>query len=164
MSSSFLFLSFAFEIVTNYWFVSVLQAKCVSDMNATSPMKVDDLDYETIMDAYAKIDVDFLNESSEQHMMIILSQSLYNMTSKEVMLKDCACNLLCTFIEFSASLLCQEASAHSDIGKEVSKSVARWTGDRVLWIMNKFILKHIGDAVNNGISCGKVQRPFLSLA
>ncbi|CDY16211.1 BnaA09g29450D [Brassica napus] len=103
-------------------------AKCVSDMNATSPMKVDDLDYETIMDAYAKIDVDFLNESSEQHMMIILSQT---------------------------SLLCQEASAHSDIGKEVSKSVARWTGDRVLWIMNKFILKHIGDAVNNGISCGK---------
>ncbi|KAH0878443.1 hypothetical protein HID58_065837 [Brassica napus] len=130
-------------------------AKCVSDMNATSPMEVDDLDYETIMDAYANIDVDFFNESSEQHMMIILSQSLYNMTSKEVMLKDCACNLLCTFIEFSASLLCQEASAHSDSGKEVSKSVARWTGDRVLWIMNKFILKHIGDAVNNGISSGK---------
>ncbi|KAL0705148.1 hypothetical protein Bca4012_071573 [Brassica carinata] len=103
-------------------------AKCVSDMNATSPMEVDDLDYETIMDAYAKIDVDFLNESSEQHMMIILSQT---------------------------SLLCQEASAHSDIGKEVSKSVASWIGDRVLWIMNKFILKHIGDAVNNGISSGK---------
>uniref|UniRef100_A0A0D3CD05 Uncharacterized protein n=1 Tax=Brassica oleracea var. oleracea TaxID=109376 RepID=A0A0D3CD05_BRAOL len=119
-------------------------AKCVSDMNATSPMEVDDLDYETIMDAYANIDVDFFNESSEQHMMIILSQSLYNMTSKEVMLKDCA-----------SSLLCQEASAHSDSGKEVSKSVARWTGDRVLWIMNKFILKHIGDAVNNGISSGK---------
>ncbi|CDY14719.1 BnaC05g19760D [Brassica napus] len=103
-------------------------AKCVSDMNATSPMEVDDLDYETIMDAYANIDVDFFNESSEQHMMIILSQT---------------------------SLLCQEASAHSDSGKEVSKSVARWTGDRVLWIMNKFILKHIGDAVNNGISSGK---------
>ncbi|KAG5385531.1 hypothetical protein IGI04_037001 [Brassica rapa subsp. trilocularis] len=130
-------------------------AKCVSDMNATSPMEVDDLDYETIMDAYAKIDVDFLNESSEQDMMIILSQSLYNMASKEVMLKDCACNLLCTFIEFSASILSQEASAHSNNGKEVSKSVARWTGDRVLWIMNKFILKHIGDAVNNGISSGK---------
>lgn len=39
------------------------------------------------MDAYAKIDVDFLNESSEQHMMIILSQSLYNMASEEVTLK-----------------------------------------------------------------------------
>ncbi|KAJ4916552.1 ARM repeat superfamily protein [Raphanus sativus] len=130
-------------------------AKCISDMNATSPMEVDDLDYETIMDAYAKIDVDFFNESSEQHMMIIISQSLYNIASKEVTLRDCACNLLCTFIEFSASILDQEASAHSDIGKEVSKSVASWTGDRVLWIMNKFILKHIGDAVNKGISSGK---------
>ncbi|KAL0795429.1 hypothetical protein Bca101_066806 [Brassica carinata] len=130
-------------------------AKCVSDMNSTSPMEVDDLDYETIMDSYAKIDVDFFNECSEQHMMIILSQSLYNITSKEVILRDCACNLLCTFIEFSASILCQEASAHSDIGKEVPKSVASWTGDHVLWIMNKFILKHIGDAVNKGISIGK---------
>ncbi|KAJ0257757.1 hypothetical protein HA466_0085710 [Hirschfeldia incana] len=130
-------------------------AKCVSDMNATSPMEVDDLDYETIMDAYAKIDVDFFNESSEKHMMIILSQSLYNITSKEVTLRDCACNLLCTFIEFSSSILGQEATTHFDSGKEVSKSVASWTGDRVLWIMNNFILKHIGDAVNNGISSGK---------
>ncbi|CAH8334303.1 unnamed protein product [Eruca vesicaria subsp. sativa] len=130
-------------------------AKCVSDMNATSPMEVDDLDYETIIDAYAKIDVDFFYKSSERHMMIILSQSLYNITSKEVTLKDCACSLLCTFIEFSASILCQEASAHSDIGKDVSESGASWTGDRVLWIMNKFILKHIGDAVNKGVSSGK---------
>uniref|UniRef100_A0A1J3F7J7 U3 small nucleolar RNA-associated protein 20 n=2 Tax=Noccaea caerulescens TaxID=107243 RepID=A0A1J3F7J7_NOCCA len=132
-----------------------LVAKCISDMNATSPMEVDDLDYVTIIDAYARIDTDFFNKSSEQHMMIILSQSLYNITSPEVTLKDCACNLLCTFIEFSASILCQEALAHSDIGKEVAKSVASWTGDRVLWIMNNFILKHIGDAVNRGISSGK---------
>ncbi|ESQ34339.1 hypothetical protein EUTSA_v10009353mg [Eutrema salsugineum] len=105
-----------------------LVAKCVSDMNATSPMEVDELDYDTIINAYAKIDADFFNKSSEQHMMIILSQT---------------------------SILCQEASAHSDIGKEVSKSDASWRGHRVLWIINKFILKHIKDAVKRGISCGK---------
>ncbi|XP_010423069.1 PREDICTED: U3 small nucleolar RNA-associated protein 20-like [Camelina sativa] len=132
-----------------------LMAKCVSDMNATSPMEVDDLDYETIIKAYAKIDADFFTKSSEQQMMIILSQSLYNISSSEVTLKDCAFNLLCTFIKFSASILCQEASAHSDNGKEVSKFDASWTGDRVLWIINKFILKHIGDALNRGISSGK---------
>ncbi|EOA25292.1 hypothetical protein CARUB_v10018607mg [Capsella rubella] len=132
-----------------------LTVKCFSEMNATSPMEVDDLDYETIIRAYAKIDAGFFNKSSEQHMMIILSQSLYNISSSEVTLKDCAFNLLCIFIEFSASILCQEASAHSDNGQEVLKSDASWTGDRVLWIINKFILKHIGDALNKGISTGK---------
>ncbi|KAL1222676.1 hypothetical protein V5N11_004427 [Cardamine amara subsp. amara] len=132
-----------------------LMAKCVSHMNATSPMEVDDLDYETIRKAYGKIDADFFAKFSEQHIMIILSQSLYNLSSSDVTLKDCAFNLLCTFIEFSASILCQEASAHSDNGKEVSKSDASWTGDGVLWIINKFILKHIGDALNRGISSGK---------
>ncbi|CAE5958438.1 unnamed protein product [Arabidopsis arenosa] len=120
-------------------------AKCVRDMNSRSPMEVDDLDYEKIIDAYGKIDADFFNKSSEQHVMIILSQSIYNISSEELTLKDSARNLLCLFIEFSASILCQE----------VVKSDARWTGDRILWIMNKFILKHIGDALNRGISCGK---------
>lgn len=120
-------------------------------------MEVDDLDYETITNAYAKIDAEFFNKSSEQHMMIILSQSLCNMSSEELTLTDSARNLLCSFVEFAASILCQEASAHSNIGKEVSKPDASWTGDRVLWIMNKFILKHIGDAANRGISSGKVQ-------
>ncbi|CAA7036210.1 unnamed protein product [Microthlaspi erraticum] len=132
-----------------------LVAKCVSDMNAITPMEVDDLDYDTITDAYAKIDAEFFSKSSEQHMMIILSQSLYNMSSEELTLTDSARNLLCSFVEFAASILCQEASAHSDTGKEVSEDDASWTGDRVLWIMNKFVLKHIGDAVNRGISSGK---------
>ncbi|CAH2033822.1 unnamed protein product, partial [Thlaspi arvense] len=143
------------ESLTKIDFSLNLVAKCVSDMNATSPMEVDELDYEKIVDAYGKIDADFFNKSSEQHMMIILSQSLYYISSGEVTLKYCARNLLFTFIEFSASILCQEASARSDIGKDVSRSVARWTGDRVLRIMNNFILKHIGDSVNRGISSGE---------
>ncbi|XP_020868571.1 small subunit processome component 20 homolog [Arabidopsis lyrata subsp. lyrata] len=130
-------------------------AKCVRDMNANSPMEVDGLDYEKIIDAYGKIDADFFNKSSEQHVMIILSQSIYNISSEELMLKDSARNLLCSFIEFSASILCLEASAHSDMIKEVTKSDGSWTGDRVLWIINKFILKHIGDTLNRGISIGK---------
>lgn len=148
---------FSFAIVNKQLVCVILQAKCVRDMNAISPMEVDDLDYDTIVNAYGKIDADFFNKSSEQHIMIILSQSLYNISSKEITLKDCACNLLCTFVEFSASILCQEASAHSGIGKEVSKSDASWTGDRILRIMNKFILNHIGDPVNRGKSSGKVQ-------
>ncbi|KAG7592924.1 Armadillo-type fold [Arabidopsis thaliana x Arabidopsis arenosa] len=130
-------------------------AKCVRDMNANSPMEVDGLDYEKIIDAYGKIDADFFNKSSEQHVMIILSQGVYNISSEELTLKDSARNLLCSFIEFSASILCLEASAHSDIIKEVTKSDGSWTGDRVLWIINKFILKHIGDTINRGISTGK---------
>ncbi|EOA39466.1 hypothetical protein CARUB_v10008061mg, partial [Capsella rubella] len=130
-------------------------AKCVRDMNANSPMEVDDLDYEKIIEAYGKIDAEFFNKSSEQHVMIILSQSIYNISSEELTLKDSARSLLCSFIEFSASILCQEAVAQSDIIKEVKKSNASWTGDRVLWIINKFILKHIGDAVKRRLSIGK---------
>lgn len=132
----------------------ILQAKCVRDMNAISPMEVDDLDYETIVNAYGKIDADFFNKSSSQHMMIILSQSIYNISSDELSLKDSARNLLGSFIEFLASILCQEASGQSDIGKEVAKADASWTIDRILSIVNKFLLQHIGDAINRGNSNG----------
>lgn len=54
----------------------ILQAKCVRDMNANSPMEVDGLDYEKIIDAYGTIDADFFKKSSEQHVMLILSQSI----------------------------------------------------------------------------------------
>ncbi|EFH69737.1 predicted protein [Arabidopsis lyrata subsp. lyrata] len=119
-------------------------ANCVRDMNANSPMEVDGLDYEKIIDAYGTIDADFFKKSSEQHVMLILSQSIYNISSEELTLKDSA-----------STVLCLEASAHSDIIKEVTKSDGSWTGDRVLWIINKFILKHIGDTINRRISSGK---------
>ncbi|VVA98294.1 unnamed protein product [Arabis nemorensis] len=130
-------------------------AKCVREMNAISPMEVDDLDYETIVNAYGKIDADFFNKTLPQHMMIILSQCIYNISSEELSLKDSARNLLGSFIEFLASILCQEGSGQSDIGKEVAKADASWTRDGILWIVNKFLLQHIGDAINRGNSNGK---------
>uniref|UniRef100_A0A1J3E191 U3 small nucleolar RNA-associated protein 20 n=1 Tax=Noccaea caerulescens TaxID=107243 RepID=A0A1J3E191_NOCCA len=108
-------------------------AKRIRDMNAISAMEVDDIDYEKIVNAYVEINADFFNRSSEQHTMIILSQSIYNLSSESIMLRGSAQKLLSSFIDFSASRLCQEASAHSGFGKEV-----------------KFILTHIGDAISRG--------------
>nr|VDD40731.1 unnamed protein product [Brassica oleracea] len=124
-------------------------AKRIRDMNSISVMEVDDLDYERIVNAYVEIDSDFFAKSSKQHTMIILSQSLYNLSSESIMLRGSAHKLLSSFIEFSASILCQEASAHSGVGKEVKIADASWTGKHTLSIVD-FILKHIADAVSKG--------------
>jgi U3 small nucleolar RNA-associated protein 20 len=125
-------------------------AKRVRDMNAISAMEVDDLDYEKIVNAYVEINADFFIKSSEQHTMIILSQCIYNVSSESIMLRGSAQKLLSSFIDFSASILCREAPAHSEFGKEVKNADVSWTGDRVLCILRNFILKHIGDAINRG--------------
>ncbi|KAF8097526.1 hypothetical protein N665_0286s0035 [Sinapis alba] len=124
-------------------------AKRVQDMNAISAMEVDDLDYERIVNAYVEIDSDFFNKSSKQHTMIILSQSLYNLSSESIMLRGSAHKLLSSFIDFSASILCQEASAYSGVGKEVKIADASWTGKHTLSFVD-FILKHIADAISKG--------------
>ncbi|CAN7082081.1 unnamed protein product [Brassica oleracea var. botrytis] len=124
-------------------------AKRIRDMNSISVMEVDDLDYERIVNAYVEIDSDFFAKSSKQHTMIILSQSVYNLSSESIMLRGSAHKLLSSFIEFSASILCQEASAHSGVGKEVKIADASWTGKHTLSIVD-FILKHIADAVSKG--------------
>ncbi|XP_013750413.2 U3 small nucleolar RNA-associated protein 20-like isoform X1 [Brassica napus] len=124
-------------------------AKRIRDMNSISAMEVDDLDYERIANAYVEIDSDFFAKSSKQHTMIILSQSLYNLSSESIMIRGSAHKLLSSFIEFSASILCQEASAHSGVGKEVKIADASWTGKHTLSIVD-FILKHIADAISRG--------------
>lgn len=124
-------------------------------MNSISAMEVDDLDYERIVNAYVEIDSDFFAKSSKQHTMIILSQSLYNLSSESIMLRGSAHKLLSSFIEFSASILCQEAAAHSGVGKEVKIADASWTGKHTLSIVD-FILKHIADAISRGGNIVKV--------
>ncbi|XP_010445040.1 PREDICTED: U3 small nucleolar RNA-associated protein 20-like [Camelina sativa] len=125
-------------------------AKRIRDMNAISAMEVDDLDYEKIVNAYVEINADFFNKSSEQHTKIILSQSIYNVSSESIMLRGSAQKLLSSFIDFSASILREEASSHSELGKEVKIADVSWTGDRILFILRSFILKHMGDAINRG--------------
>ncbi|CAH8355708.1 unnamed protein product [Eruca vesicaria subsp. sativa] len=124
-------------------------AKRVRDMNAISVMEVDDLDYERIVSAYVEIDSDFFKKSSKQHTMIILSQSLYNLSSESIMIRGSAHKLLSSFIDFSASILCQEASAHSGVDKEVKIANASWTGNHALSFVD-FILKHIANAISKG--------------
>lgn len=153
-AESLITLSFAFTIVTKQ-LVPNLQAKRIRDMNAISAMEVDDLDYERIVNSYVEIDADFFTKSSKQHTMIILSQSLYNLSSESIMLRGSAHKLLSSFIDFSASILCQEASAHSGVAKEVKIADASWTGKHTLSIVD-FILKHITDAVSKGGNIVKV--------
>ncbi|KAJ0262956.1 ARM repeat superfamily protein [Hirschfeldia incana] len=125
-------------------------AKRVRDMNSISAMEVDDLDYERIVNAYVEIDSDFFTKSSKQHTLIILSQSLYNLSSESIMLRGSAHKLLSSFIDFSASILCQEASTNSGVGKEVKiADDASWTGNHALSFVD-FILKHIADAISKG--------------
>ncbi|XP_010532760.1 PREDICTED: small subunit processome component 20 homolog isoform X2 [Tarenaya hassleriana] len=135
-------------------------ANLICDLNATSAMEVDGLDYDKIANTYAEIDVDFFQRSSEQHTLILLSQSVYNMSSKEHTLRDGAYGLLRTFVAFSASVLRQKASDSPDISKEVEKPNGNWTKAHVLRTIKKFLLKHMGRSMIRG---GSIRKEWIHL-
>ena len=58
-----------------------MQAKHVHDLNATSATEVGSLDYDVIINAYDKINVDFFYTVDEDQALVILSHCVYDMSS-----------------------------------------------------------------------------------
>ncbi|XP_059666315.1 uncharacterized protein LOC132312087 [Cornus florida] len=121
-------------------------AKIVRELNSTSVIEMGELDYDTIVSAYGKINKDFFYTVQEKQALLILSHSVHDMSSDELILRHSAYRLLLTFVEFSAGIL--------DL--EVKSDEGYWSGARIQCIINNFFLKHIGDAVNKVASVQKV--------
>lgn len=128
-------------------------ARHVRQLNATSAFELDELDYDTIGQAYEGIGIGFFHSVPVEHALLILSQTVYDMSSDELILRHYAYRLLLTFLDFSAKILGQEVTDHHETAEEIMKvDEGCWTRACVQCIINKFLLKHMGDAISRGTS------------
>ncbi|XP_021290199.1 small subunit processome component 20 homolog isoform X1 [Herrania umbratica] len=131
-------------------------ARHVRQLNATSAFELDELDYDTIGKGYEEIGIGFFRAVPVEHTLLILSQCVYDMSSEELILRHHAYRLFLTFLEFSAKILGQEVTDHHETAEEMMiDDEGCWTRACVQRIINKFLLKNMGDAISWGISVRK---------
>ncbi|OMO92169.1 Down-regulated-in-metastasis protein [Corchorus capsularis] len=134
----------------------VVVARYVRQLNANSAFELDELDYDAIGKAYEEIGMGFFHASPVEHALLILSQCVYDMSSEELILRHHAYGLLLKFLEFSAKILDQEVTNHHETAEEMMvDEKGCWTRASIQRIINKFLLKHMGNAIIQGISARK---------
>lgn len=120
-------------------------------------MEIGGLDFDTIVNTYEKINVDFFCTTPEEHALIVLSQCVHDMSSEELILRHSAYRSLLSFVEFSPSILGQGGIGHHESVDNMTLSDnSCWTKVSIMRITNKFILKHMGRAMNRETSVKKV--------
>lgn len=120
-------------------------------------MEIGDLDFDTIVNTYEKINVDFFCATPEEHTLVVLSQFVHDMSSEELILRHSAYRSLLSFVEFSSSILGQGGMDHHETVDEMTLSDNSWSKVSIMRITNKFILKHMGEAMNRETSVKKVE-------
>lgn len=113
-------------------------------------MEMGGLDYDKILCAYEKVDVKFFYTIQEEHALPILSHAVHDMSSEELILRQSAFRLLLSFIEFSGEIL--NGSLKSDL---------IWSEASIQHIVNKFFLKHMGNAMTKEGAVKKVLNLYL---
>ncbi|KAF2288910.1 hypothetical protein GH714_022732 [Hevea brasiliensis] len=136
-------------------------ASLLRDLNATSAIELTGLDYDTIISAYEKIDVDLFYTIQEDHALVLLSHFVYDMTSEELILRNSAYRSLLSFVEFCALILDGGVKSRYEIHQEITTgSKCCWTKACVRRIINKFLLKHMGNKMKEG---GSVRKEWIEL-
>ncbi|KAI3823108.1 hypothetical protein L1987_04536 [Smallanthus sonchifolius] len=126
-------------------------AKLLRELNATSSMEIDVLDYDVIIGAYEKINIDFFCSVREEQTLIILSHCVHDMSSQDLILRNSAYRLLRLFLEF-----CQKI-----ISGEMESNNGCWSESAIQNTINNFFLKYMGDAMNRETSVIKVWMDLL---
>ncbi|CAL5416773.1 unnamed protein product [Camellia sinensis] len=121
-------------------------ATLLRELNATSAMEMGGLDYDSIISAYDKINEDFFYTVREKHALVILSHAVHDMSSGELILRQSGYRLLLSFVEFSAGI----------VDRELKSDDQFWSEACIQWIINKFLFKHMGDAMNKETPIQKV--------
>lgn len=127
-----------------------MQAKLLHELNATSAVEMGGLDYDTILNAYEKIDVGFFYTVQEDHALVVLSHCVYDMSSDELILRHSAYKSLVSFVEFSVAILCGEDQ------NQMTDSDGCWTRACIHRIINKFLLRYMGNAMKKRSPVRKV--------
>ncbi|XP_057544903.1 uncharacterized protein LOC130824041 isoform X1 [Amaranthus tricolor] len=121
-------------------------AKLVSELNAISALEMGDLDFDAIINAYDRITPDYFFGVGEDQAIVILSHCIYDIKSEELILRQSAYKSLLSFVNFSAMII---------EGEKMVLNGSYWNNSRVQHIVNKFLLKHMGDAMSKGTSMRK---------
>ncbi|KAL5708838.1 hypothetical protein ACHQM5_019594 [Ranunculus cassubicifolius] len=137
-------------------------AELLRQLNAMSVSEIDELDYDSRVNAYESVDQNFFYALREDHALVILSHSVYDMSSEELTLRLNAYGLFLSFIKFSVLILDAEDKNKEEVPGEVVAMAydSCWTKACIHRIVKKFFLKHLGEAMNKGIS---IQREWISL-
>ncbi|KAG6388570.1 hypothetical protein SASPL_149999 [Salvia splendens] len=108
-------------------------ANILRGLNATSAMEMGGLDHDTVLSTYEKVNVKFFYTIGEKHALPILAHAVHDMSSEEMILRQSAFRLLLSFVEFSGEIL----NAYPETDRMWSRA-----------IVNSFLLKHMGNAMN----------------
>ncbi|KDO50652.1 hypothetical protein CISIN_1g042789mg [Citrus sinensis] len=131
-------------------------AKLVSELNATSAVEMGGLDYDSIVTAYDKIGIDLFHTIEVDHSLVILSHCVRDMSSDEMILRHSAYRSLLSFVEFSSLILNRERCNTREVMQAVDDGL--WTIGSIQRIINKFILKRMGEAMTRGSNVKKKHR------
>ncbi|XP_031259480.1 small subunit processome component 20 homolog isoform X1 [Pistacia vera] len=132
-------------------------AELVSQLNATSSEEMNSLDYDSIVAAYDKIDIDLFHTTEVDYALLILSHCVYDMSSEDLILRKSAQRIMLLFVDFSSLILDGEKCNGHESTRIVEGS---WTITSIQRIMKNFILKHMGEAMNSG---SKVKKEWIDL-
>ncbi|XP_058078049.1 uncharacterized protein LOC131226271 isoform X2 [Magnolia sinica] len=148
-------------------------AKLLRELNATSVSEIGEFDYDTRVNAYEAITLNFFSSLKEGHALVILSHCVYDMSSGELILRQSASRALLSFILFAASILerekmgCQDMQLHDEtralmmpIATGTFNANRSWTEACIQRLINKFFLLHMGEAMSKEMS---VQKEWISL-
>lgn len=137
-----------------------LQASLLHDLNAVSTTDIGELDYDTIISAYEKINPDLFCLLKVDHALLILSHCIYYVSSDELILRQSASKSLLAFVQFASSYLKTDSNiTHDAEGKQASAETSgkpNWTRAHVLSIINDVLSKNMREALSKEISIRKV--------
>lgn len=140
-----------------------MQAKLLHDLNAISISEIDEFDYDTRINAYESINPEFFFTVGEDHALVILSHTVHDLSSEELILRQSAFRLLLSFVQFAALVLGCEPKKCQEPKVALETNDACLTKASVQHIINKFILKHMGEAMSKEISIQRVFTPLRCL-
>lgn len=117
------------------------------------------LDYDSVVAAYEKISIDLFYTTGVDDALVILSHFVYDMSSEELILRHSAYRSFLSFVEFSSLILDGEKPSAQEAMQTVDEGL--WTRASIQHIINKFILKYMGEAMTRGSKVKKVWKFFL---
>ncbi|KAK1276802.1 hypothetical protein QJS04_geneDACA000746 [Acorus gramineus] len=133
-------------------------AKLLRGLNATSALEMGEVDFDARVNTYEAITQELFISLREEHALVILSHCVHDMSSEELILRQCASKSLLAFVRFAAMLLDNETK---DNQNEEPISTGSWTKSRVMNIIKKVLLRNIGKAMGKEISVQKEWIAFL---
>ncbi|XP_047962279.1 small subunit processome component 20 homolog [Salvia hispanica] len=105
----------------------------------------------TVLSPYEEVNVEFFYTIEEKHALSILALAVNDMSSEETVLRQSAYQLLLSFVEFSGKIL--NGSLESN---------QMWSRASIRKMINNFLLKHMGNAMNKEGTRKKIWIEFLS--